>query len=69
MNDKIKFIINLFMLVVLITVYTCGIAQAYSINIMFPPVVVSDEAEYKDSNADKKEIRFMLVDLVKNLFE
>lgn len=68
MNDKIKFIINLAVMLALIIVYTCNIARAYSVNIMFPPITVCD---YSDQHKDdeKKEIRFKMVEMVMDLFK
>lgn len=67
MTDRIKFLINLAIMTALITAYTCNIAQAYSINIMFPPVTVCDRDDAALSG-EKTEIRFMLADIVRNIF-
>ena len=57
----------------ILVAYSCCIARAYSINIMFPPVTVC-ETEHNECDDEKggdsqKEIRFMIAELIMDLFE
>lgn len=63
-------IIRTIAVVGVIVAYSCCIARAYSINIMFPPVTVCEtEDDMHSGGGSQKEIRFMIAELIMDLFE